>query len=110
MRQEQVTGGVLMALLGLELANVYQNLTNVILTITPKDCQDVPAVLVNAHFDSAVGSPGLVQGNCLAALYARIHLLHSVERACEGPCCAHHLHVIKSTIVVADFRLFRNTA
>ena len=69
-RQEQVTGGVLMALLGLELANVYQNLTNVILTITPKDCQDVPAVLVNAHFDSAVGSPGLVQVDCAPALHA----------------------------------------
>ena len=47
-----------MALLGLELANVYQNLTNVVLTITPKGYEEVPAVLVNAHYDSAVGSPG----------------------------------------------------
>jgi len=57
-RQEQVSGGVLMALLGLELANIYQNLTNIVLTITPKAYQTVPAVLVNGHFDSAIGSPG----------------------------------------------------
>ena len=56
--QEQVTGSVLMGLLGLELANIYQNLTNIVLTITPKDCKATPAVLVNAHYDSAVGSPG----------------------------------------------------
>lgn len=47
-----------MGLLGLELANIYQNLTNIVLTITPKDCDATPAVLVNAHYDSAVGSPG----------------------------------------------------
>jgi len=57
-RQEQVSGGVLMALLELELANIYQNLTNIVLTITPKAHQTVPAVLVNGHFDSAIGSPG----------------------------------------------------
>lgn len=53
-----MTGSVLMGLLGLELANIYQNLTNIVLTITPKDCNATPAVLVNAHYDSAVGSPG----------------------------------------------------
>lgn len=57
-RQEQVSGGVLMALLGLELANIYQNLTNIVLTITPTAHQTVPAVLVNGHFDSAIGSTG----------------------------------------------------
>ena len=57
-RQEQVTGGVLMALLGLDMANVYQNLTNIVMTLTPKRHQDIPAVLVNAHYDTAVGSPG----------------------------------------------------
>ena len=57
-RREQVSGGVLMALLGLDMANVYQNLTNVVMTLTPKGHQDTPAVLVNAHYDTAVGSPG----------------------------------------------------
>ena len=47
-----------MGLLGLELANIYQNLTNIVLTITPQGCDAIPAVLVNAHYDSAVGSPG----------------------------------------------------
>ncbi len=63
-RQEQVSGGVLMALLGLELANIYQNLTNIVLTITPKAHQTVPAVLVNGHFDSAIGSPGSHNNTC----------------------------------------------
>lgn len=58
MRQEQVTGSVLMGLLGLELANIYQNLTNIVLTMTPMGYDATPAVLVNAHYDSAVGSPG----------------------------------------------------
>ena len=47
-----------MGLLGLELANIYQNLTNIVVTITPMGCETTPAVLVNAHYDSAVGSPG----------------------------------------------------
>ena len=47
-----------MALLGLELANVYQNLTNIVLTVTPKAHASAPAVLVNGHYDSAIGSPG----------------------------------------------------
>ena len=47
-----------MGLLGLELANIYQNLTNIVLTITPRGCDAKPAVLLNAHYDSAVGSPG----------------------------------------------------
>lgn len=57
-----------MGLLGLELANVYQNLTNIVLTMTPKGCDATPAVLVNAHYDSAVGSPGQSQCNLPAHL------------------------------------------
>ena len=64
-RQEQVSGGVLMTLLGLDLANVYQNVTNIIMTLTPEAHQNIPAVLVNAHFDSATGSPGEAQNNRL---------------------------------------------
>ena len=47
-----------MSLLGSSFGNMYQNLTNVIMTITPKAAAKVPAVLLNAHFDTAIGSPG----------------------------------------------------
>ena len=57
-RQEQVSGEVQMSLLGSSFGNMYQNLSNILLTIVPKAAADVPAVLVNAHFDTAIGSPG----------------------------------------------------
>lgn len=66
-----MTGSVLMGLLGLELANIYQNLTNVVLTITPRGCEATPAVLVNAHYDSAVGSPGQPHDAALLHLTGR---------------------------------------
>ena len=41
--------------------NAYINVTNVVLVLTPSAAaEDTPAVLVNAHFDSTLGSPGLV--------------------------------------------------
>ena len=63
-----------MALLGLDFVNVYQNLTNIVLTITPKAHLNVPAVLVNGHYDSAIGSPGAAasletQHNCICCCF-----------------------------------------
>jgi hypothetical protein len=48
---------------GFEIANVYNGLTNIILRIAPKNeainGSDRPrSVLVNAHYDSTIGSPG----------------------------------------------------
>ena len=41
------------------IANVYQNLTNVVLRIAPKGAAAArPAVLVNSHYDSTLGSVG----------------------------------------------------
>ena len=57
-QQEQVSGQVHMSLLGASFGNMYQNLTNILLMVTPKAAADVPAVLVNAHYDTAIGSPG----------------------------------------------------
>lgn len=40
--------------------NAYINVTNVLLVLTPAAAKpDTPAVLLNAHFDSTLGSPGL---------------------------------------------------
>jgi hypothetical protein len=45
---------------GFEIANVYNGLTNIILRIAPKNEESVRplSVLVNAHYDSTIGSPG----------------------------------------------------
>jgi hypothetical protein len=63
--REQVSGSIGRQLaFNFELANAYNNLTNVIVRITPKSVVHdkttvLPkAVLVNAHYDSALGSPG----------------------------------------------------
>lgn len=42
-----------------EIANAYSGLTNVVLRVAPAgSAQDAPAVLVNAHFDSTLGTKG----------------------------------------------------
>ncbi len=43
-----------------QIANVYNNLTNILLIIRPKDDQQSTkqSVLINAHYDSTLGSPG----------------------------------------------------
>lgn len=68
-----------MALLGSELANIYQNLTNIILTITPMAHQHAPAVLVNGHYDSAIGSPGSFC--CMQCLLRMVSYFHT--RCCS---------------------------
>ncbi len=73
-----------MALLGLELANIYQNLTNIILTITPRAHQTVPALLVNGHFDSAIGSPGSHTNACNKVSMLRSCLPGVVCKACSA--------------------------
>jgi hypothetical protein len=42
-----------------EIANAYSGLTNVVLRVAPAgSAHDAPAVLVNAHFDSTLGTKG----------------------------------------------------
>ena len=49
--------------------NAYTNVTNVLLVLTPATAkQDMPAVLLNAHFDSTLGSPGLYSLDSLSQL------------------------------------------
>jgi len=58
--REQVTGSIgKQKAFKFELANVYNNLTNIILRVAPKgNYSQGRAVLVNAHYDSTLGSPG----------------------------------------------------
>lgn len=56
----QVSGGITMHAFKFEIANVYRNLTNVLLRLAPADPAAAArkAVLVNSHYDSTLGTVG----------------------------------------------------
>lgn len=66
----QVSGGITMHAFKFELANVYRNLTNVVLRISPTDpvAAAKKAVLVNSHYDSTLGTKGTAAAGGTAAL------------------------------------------
>jgi hypothetical protein len=89
----QVSGGITMHAFKFELANVYRNLTNVVLRISPTDpvAAAKKAVLVNSHYDSTLGTKGTV-------------VLHVVRLPCAGHhfgCCRTSLprHSVQSSCV-----------
>jgi hypothetical protein len=43
------------------MTNAYANVSNVVLAIQPADVADRPALLLNAHFDSTLGSAGALR-------------------------------------------------
>lgn len=56
---ETATGAVNMVLIHQLIANAYMNVSNVVVAITPKSAPpDAKAVLLNAHFDNTLSSPG----------------------------------------------------
>ena len=55
---EEVSGALNLVFMGTPITNAYRNLTNIILRVSPKRALAQPAVLINAHYDSAFGSPG----------------------------------------------------
>ncbi len=57
---ESATGAVNMVLIHQYITNAYANVSNVVVAITPKALPPgAKAVLLNAHFDNTLGSPGL---------------------------------------------------
>ena len=56
--RQQVSGGINMVFLEEHIANAYNNLTNVILSITPRNASTDKAVLVSGHYDSLIGTVG----------------------------------------------------
>jgi hypothetical protein len=57
---ETASGAVNMVLIHQLIANAYQNVSNVVLAITPKSVPPgAKAVLLNAHFDNTLSSPGM---------------------------------------------------
>ncbi|XP_021899641.1 endoplasmic reticulum metallopeptidase 1, partial [Carica papaya] len=65
-----VSGSFSMMFLGYSISLGYRNHTNIIMRISSLDSQDTdPSVLLNAHFDSPLGSPGAGDcGSCVASL------------------------------------------
>ena len=57
---EHATGALNMVFVHHVITNAYQNLSNVVLVIEPTDAAAAakPALLLNAHFDNTLGSPG----------------------------------------------------
>ena len=63
---ERVSGAIVDWVFKKHLINVYRHLTNVVLFVGPKDGRNKSAVLLNAHYDSALGSPGAADcGSCV---------------------------------------------
>lgn len=55
----QAVGGALhMLFLDNVIGNAYQNLSNIVLTIRPRELGSPKAVLVGSHYDSIIGSRG----------------------------------------------------
>eukprot|EP00887_Chlorella_sp_A99_P005787 scaffold1.g5787.t1 len=65
--REQVSGAVSMVAFKFDIANAYNNLTNVVLRIAPRRAAHARGVLVNSHYDSTLGTGG---GRCRNQLLA----------------------------------------
>ncbi|XVE85307.1 hypothetical protein DITRI_Ditri17bG0081100 [Diplodiscus trichospermus] len=69
--EENVVGGSFnMMFLGHSISSAYRNHTNILMRISSVDSQETdPSVLMNAHFDSPLGSPGAGDcGSCVASM------------------------------------------
>ncbi len=56
--RQQVSGGINMHFLDEHIANAYNNLTNIVLSVTPRETRTEKAVLISAHYDSLIGTVG----------------------------------------------------
>ncbi len=63
-----MTGAVSMMLLHQRMTNAYRGVRNVVLAVTPRALPPgAKALLLNAHFDNTLGSPGVTnRGQALA--------------------------------------------
>ena len=58
MELESVSGDMDMHFLNADLTNAYRNLSNVVLALVPAAAAGAPALLLGAHFDSTLDTPG----------------------------------------------------
>ena len=59
-----MSGGINMHFLDTHIANAYNNLTNIVLYLTPHETRAEKAVLVSAHYDSLIGTVGTCPARC----------------------------------------------
>ncbi|CAI6011056.1 unnamed protein product [Closterium sp. NIES-65] len=85
MEESSVSGSFSMVFLQRSLSLAYQNLTNVVVRISnaATDPEAVPSVLMNGHFDSALGSPGA--GDCATCVAAMLEVLRLYVEADRMP-------------------------
>lgn len=82
---EQASGAVDLQFLNAGFTNAYVDVTNVLLILRPSAAKaDRPAVLVNAHFDSTLGSPGLPTAPTFTATTLKCRT-HSYIKTSLGP-------------------------
>ncbi|CAL8467649.1 g7187 [Coccomyxa elongata] len=84
---EHATGATDLDFLHADFTNAYINISNVVLKIIPVDAVGDKAVLVNAHFDSTLGSPGASDcASCVGVALELARLLVSDEsRKLQAP-------------------------
>lgn len=55
---ESYSGSVFTNIVGIDFYNAYQNITAVGLRVYEPGTEGIPGVLIGAHFDSTIGTPG----------------------------------------------------
>ncbi|GJP47019.1 hypothetical protein CLOM_g6251 [Closterium sp. NIES-68] len=86
--ESRVSGSFSMVFLQRSLSLAYQNLTNVVVRISNAavDPDTTPSVLMNGHFDSALGSPGAADcATCVAAMLEVLRLYVEADRTPTVP-------------------------
>jgi len=78
---ENATGAADLEFLNADFTSAYINISNVVLKITPKHAASEKAVVVNAHFDSTLGSPGKPHAVAVACIKYTIHVYPAFHSA-----------------------------
>ena len=68
MQRELVSGAVETEFLHTGYTNLYNNITNVILVVSPTAALHEKSVLVNAHFDSTLGTTGQIRHQSIVSM------------------------------------------
>ena len=86
--EHDASGGFNQHFLMHDMSNSYTDVKNIALRVAPKGTPaDAPAVLVNAHYDSTVGTPGASDcGSCVGVGLELVHaVVHNATIELAGP-------------------------
>ena len=96
---EHVSGSASMAFMKRTFYNAYQDLSNIILRVAPKQKTGAKDVLISAHFDSTIGTSGRPEYKFLLAPLGRLQNppepLHVKKLSCSLPMEVVFLHACK---------------